>query len=272
MCSLTVLRLVSIGAYLEWSNEEGILLPLRYLPEGLREGDRCSVFVYHDNEGRLIATTLLPYVQVGQVARLRCRSVSASGAFMDWGIHRDLFVPFAEQQSKMQEGSYYFVYAYIDHISERIVGSAKLSKHLGNSLANYHSGQEVVALIIETNDIGYRAVVDNRFWGLLYFNSLPEKSLVIGQTYPAYVVRTRDDGKIDLSLGMVGYARTEGNAQKLLQLLQANKGLLPVGDKSNAEEIEAQTGLSKKSFKMAVGKLYKEHRLSLSPKQIKLIK
>lgn len=267
---LEILRKVSIGAYLEWDSEEGILLPLRYLPEGSEVGDIVEVFVYHDNEGRLISTTLRPHALVGEVALLECVSVSQAGAFVDWGIHKDLFVPFAEQQSRMQEGRSYLVYLYIDHISGKIVGSAKLSKHIGNSLPNYKAGVEVSIVVAESNEVGYRAIVEHQHWGIVYFDShVPD--LQRGEQLKAYVVRTREDGRLDLSLRPVGYERVGGDSAKLLQLLERRGGTLPLGDKSPAEEILRYTGLSKKSFKMAVGKLYKERLIRISPTSISLI-
>lgn len=268
--SLPILRLVSIGAYLAWDNEEGILLPLRYLPEGAKVGDEVEVFVYHDNEGRLIATTLRPRAVVGELALMPCVAVSQSGAFMDWGIHKDLFVPFAEQQDKMQEGRSYLVYLYIDYVSGKIVGSAKLNKHIGNRLPDYKAGTAVSVIITGYNEVGYRCVVEGQYWGMIYFDST-EEELSLGEVLRAYVVRTREDGKLDLSLNPVGYARVDSQSTQLIRLLRQNGGKLPIGDKSPSAEIARLTGLSKKSFKMAVGKLYKERRITIEATAIKLI-
>lgn len=269
MCELTILRIVSIGAYLEWADEDGILLPTRYLPVEARPGDVVRVFVYHDNEGRLIATTLQPSAQVGEIALLRCVSVNQVGAFLDWGIHKDLFVPFAEQQNKMLVGHSYLVYLYIDHISGKIVGSARLSKHIGNSLPTYNPGDEVTIIIAERNDVGLRAIVDHQHWGILYFDTLTE-DIKRGEQLTAYVVRTREDGRLDLSLRPIGYLRTDKDTARLIELLHKHGGVLAIGDKSPAEEIMRLTGLSKKSFKMAIGRLYKEQRITLSPYTIRL--
>lgn len=268
--TLTVLRLVSIGAYLEWETEEGILLPLRYLPEGTKEGDSVEVFVYHDNEGRLIATTMRPYAVVGETAMLECVSTSSAGAFLAWGIHKDLFVPIAEQKSRMDVGGRYAVYLYIDQISGRIVGSAKLAKHIGNCLPDYKPGAEVSAMIIEHNEVGYRCIVDNLHWGIIYDDDMPERPYR-GEVKRAYVRRTREDGRIDLSLRPVGYDRASGDMTMILRLLRASGGRLPIGDKSSAEEVMRLTGLSKKSFKMAIGALYKQRKIRLSPMSVELI-
>lgn len=270
ICQLEVLRLVSIGAYLEWSDEAGVLLPLRYLPKGTAVGDHLEAFVYHDNEGRLIATTMTPLAEVGQTAYLECVSVSQAGAFMSWGIHKDLFVPFAEQRHRMQEGNYYAVHLYIDQISGKIVGSAKLNKHIGHTLPSYKPGDKVQAMLIEHNDVGYRCVVDHIHWGMIYdedIDQLPRR----GEVMQAYVHRLREDGKIDLALRPVGYDRTEGDTSKLLRLLRQSGGRLPIGDKSPADEVMRLAGMSKKSFKMALGALYKERKVTLTPTAVTLL-
>lgn len=270
ICALAVLRFVSIGAYLEWDNEDGILLPKKYIPEGLRVGDHINVFVYHDNEGRLIATTLQPYAEVGEVALLDCVSVTSAGAFLDWGIHKDVFVPFSEQQDRMEIGHSYVVYLYIDHVSEKIVASAKLSKHIGNSLPSYTPGTQVTAIVTGRNDVGYRSVVEHKHWGIIYFDEVAD-SLYKGQEVKAFVVRTREDGRLDLSLRPVGYVKTGGDAEHILSLLQKHSGRLDIGDKSPAEAVYRLTGLSKKSFKVAIGRLYKERKLRLYPEHIELL-
>lgn len=266
---LSVLRIVSIGAYLEWNNEDGILLPLRYCPSNIEVGQEIDAFVYHDNEGRLIATTLTPKAVVGEVALLDCVSVSKAGAFLDWGIHKDLLVPFAEQKGQMQEGRKYLVYVYIDHVSQKIVASAKLNKHIGNTLPDYAPGAKVTGVVAEQNDVGYRVVVDQRHWGMLYYDEQSDE-LYRGQQITAYVVRIREDGKIDLANRPVGYAKSEGEQTKILRLLRQSGGSLPIGDKSSAEEIKQITGLSKKAFKIACGGLYKKRKIDLSPTSIRL--
>jgi yitL protein len=268
---LPILRLVSIGAYLDGGIQE-ILLPLKYLPNGAREGDLVTVFVYHDNEGRLIATTLPPLAEVDQVAYLRCTSVTDVGAFMEWGIHRDLFVPFREQTSRMLEGYSYAVYLYIDQLSEKIVGSAKLAKHIGNMPAEYEPGQEVSCLVVEQHELGYRCVIEHKHWGFIYADDAP-RMLRRGEVLQAYVVRLREDNRVDLSLSPVGYAKIEGEQVRLLRLLERQEGgMLPLGDKSPASDILLLTGMSKKTFKMAVGALYKAQMITMTPTSIKLVK
>lgn len=266
---LEVLRLVSIGAYLDWDTEDGILLPIRYMPTDTKVGDKLSVFVYHDNEGRLIATTMRPYGLVGEVAYLECVSLSRSGAFLEWGIHKDLFVPFAEQQNRMVEGQRYLVYIYVDRVSGKIVGSAKLGKHVGNTLPDYKVGAQVHTIIYERNDYGYRAVVNHTHWGIIYYNGTDEE-LYRGCERSCYISRIREDGRLDLSLRPIGYDRAAGDMTLLMRLLRQSGGRLPIGDKSTPEEIYRLTGLSKKSFKTACGSLYKKRRVQLFPEEIVL--
>lgn len=267
---LTILRLVSIGAYLEWADEDGVLLPIKYLPLEAQVGDRLSVFVYHDNEGRPIATTLVPHAQVGETAYLRCVSLSGAGAFLDWGIHKDLFVPYAEQRERMQEGRSYIVHLYIDHASGKVVGSAKLTKHIGNTLPSYKVGQEVSARFVDYNDHGYRCIVDHVHWGIVYYDDITDQPHR-GEVVRAWVRRLREDGRIDLSLRPVGYDRVEGDTTRLVRLLRGAGGTLAIGDKSDPDEIQRLTGMSKRSFKMAVGALYRARRLSITPTSITLI-
>lgn len=269
MSVLKVSRLVEIGAYVS-ADETEILLPRRYLPDEIEEGDMIKAFVYHDNEGRLIATTMPPLLEVGEVALLRAVSVTTQGAFMKWGIHRDLFVPYAEQSEHIREGYNYLVYAYVDEVSNKIVGSTKLSKHLGNIPPSYHPGDRVEALVYSRNDYGYRLVVDHRHWGMVYYSDSSTR-LFHGQKIEAYVVRVREDGRLDLSLSSVGYGRISDQSEWLLELLKKAEGRLCVGDKSSPEEIRSLCGMSKKAFKMAVGRLYKEKKVVIEPCAIVLV-
>lgn len=261
-------RLTEIGAFIDGGEVE-ILVPVKYLPQGLKEGDTLKAFIYHDNEGRLIGTTLTPLVEVGQVAAIECVSVTKHGAFMQWGIQRDLFVPFAEQSDEIVEGRKYLVYAYIDEVSGKITGSTKLSKHLGNLPPEYQPGDLVHGLIYGRNDFGYRVVVDNMHWGMIYYSEEPV-NYHHGDEVDLYVVRVREDGRIDLSPKPVGLQRITESAEKLYTLLQ-KKRRLEIGDKSDPALIRQITGLSKKSFKMAAGILYKERLIKISPESIELV-
>ena len=255
--ALEVLRITPPGAYLAVDTEE-VLLPRRYFPEeGLQEGDLIEVFIYHDNEGRLIATTLHPYALLGEVAFLETKAVTKEGAFMAWGIHRDLFVPFAEQPTRFVQDASYPIVVYIDHISGRLTGSGELRKHIGNELPSYTSGQAVEALIVENHERGYSDL---------------EVPLTVGSHTTSYIVRTREDGKLDLAPNPIGMARLKTNSDYILQLLTERGGSLPVGDKSSAEDIATLTKLSKKAFKMAIGVLYKQRLIELTPQSIHLAK
>lgn len=261
-------RLTEIGAYIDGGDTE-ILVPVKYLPQGIRPDDMLDVFIYHDNEGRLIGTTLSPLIEVGEVAALNCVSVTNHGAFMEWGIQRDLFVPFAEQSDEIVEGRKYLVYAYIDEVSGKVVGSTKLSKHLGNLPPQYNPGDKVSGVVYGRNDFGYRVVVDNKHWGMIYYSE-DAVNYHHGDRVELYVVRLREDGRIDLSIKPVGLKRITNSADKLLDLLKKKKRL-PIGDKSDPQEIRKQTGLSKKAFKMAAGILYKERLIKIGPDSIELV-
>lgn len=267
--SLRVLRMAPPGAYLDGGFDE-ILLPNRYLPEECAEGIWVEVFVYHDNEGRLVATTLHPLAQVGEVAFLEVNTVTEHGAFLNWGIHRDLFVPFSEQRVRMQEGLSYPVAVYIDQVSGRIVGSSKLNKHIAQELPSFRSGEAVDVLFVEAVSVGFRAVVNHHYWGMVYTSDLDE-TIKLGDRTTAYVVRVREDDRLDLSLTPLGMERIEEGAQKLLALLRNRGGELPIGDKSTPEEIEHLTGFSKKVFKRASGVLYKSKLIVIEPFGIKLL-
>lgn len=269
--SLRVLRTVSIGAYLDGGDGTDILLPLKYLPAGgVSEGDVLDVFIYHDNEGRLIATTLRPYISVGEVAWLECVGTSAAGAFLDMGIHKDLLVPFSEQNRRMEVGHRYMVYLYLDQVSRRLVGSAKLNKHIGNLIPDCRPGDEVSVTVAENTPIGWKCIVNNKFWGMIYHDET-DVSLSVGSKHRAYVVRSREDDKLDLSLQRVGYHRIDSSAVALHRLLHQNGGILKVGDKSDPEEIRRICGMSKKVFKQAAGSLYKDRIIKISDDKIELI-
>lgn len=265
-----VKRFMPQGIYISSQHlDKEILMPKRYVPEGIKEGDEIEAFVYHDNEGRLIATNIIPLITVGQTRVLNCKSCTDAGAFFDWGIHKDLFVPFAEQQKPLKENKRYAVHAYLDRISGKIVGSTKLGKHIGNMPASYSTGDCVSVIVVDKNDVGYRAVVDDIYWGMIYFNEIAG-SLDMLDTCKAYVVRVRDDGKIDLSVNPIGYEKVGSLENLILSLLQTNKGELNVGDKSDPEYVRALTGMSKKTFKMVIGSLYKQRKIKVYPNKIML--
>ncbi len=266
---LTVVRRAEHGLYLSGGPED-ILLPNRYVPEGAKEGDELDVFVYLDSEERLIATTEVPKAQVGDFAWLTVAWVNQFGAFLDWGLMKDLFVPFREQKMKMQKGKSYLVHLHIDPETYRIMASAKVERYLSDEYPPYHGGDEVEVLIWQKTDIGFKAIVDNKFGGL-FFDEEIFRPLHSGDRLKAYVKQVRPDGKIDLSLQKKGQKAVEDFSDILLEYLQTHDGYVSLGDKSPAEDIYDTFGVSKKVFKKAVGDLYKKHLITLKPEGLQLI-
>ena len=267
--TLTVARRAEQGLYLSGGPED-ILLPNRYVPEYIEIGDEIDVFVYLDNEERLIATTEKPYAEVGDFAWLEVAWVNQYGAFLDWGLMKDLFVPFREQKMKMQKGRYYLVHIHLDPETYRIMASAKVERYLSEAYPPYHGGDEVDVLIWQKTDLGFKALVDNQFAGLLFDDEI-FRELHSGDRLRAYVKQVRPDGKIDLSLQKKGQRAVKDFSDILFEHLQANGGRTPLGDKSPAEEIYAVFGVSKKVFKKAVGDLYKRHLITILPDGLRLV-
>ncbi len=262
--TMRVVRLVDFGAYLGDPDDEKsaeILLPARYMPEDLRPGDTIDVFVYRDNENRPIATTDEPYATVGEFAYMQVNQVNDIGAFLDWGLVKELLVPFSEQKAKMRPGGIYLVYVYLDDATQRIVASAKIEKFLGNVFPEYKIGQRVRALVYQHTDIGYKAIVDNLHQGLLYENEL-FRPVELEETVEAYVKRVRPDGKIDLTLSSSTRDRVDEISDRIIEYLR-KPDASAVSDHLSPEEIRKLFGCSKKDFKKAVGMLYRSHAVSI---------
>ena len=257
------------GAYLEGGPEGTILLPARYVPEGLKEGDEIDVFVYLDSEERLVATTDAPKAQVGDFAWLQVAWVNNYGAFLDWGLMKDLFVPFREQKMKMLKGHFYMVHVHLDEETYRIMASAKVERYLSHEQPPYHNGDAVSALIWQKTDLGFKAIIDNQYAAML-FDGEVFRELHSGDRVTAYITQVRPDGKIDISLQRKGQKAVMDFSEVLHQHLQQNKGFTPLGDKSPAEEIYAMFGVSKKVFKKAIGDLYKRHLITIDADGIRL--
>ena len=255
--------------YLDGGDEGEILLPARYVPEGCQIGDMLNVFLYLDNEERLIATTLTPLVQVGEFACLEVAWVNQFGAFLNWGLMKDLFVPFSEQKMKMQVGKKYIVHAHLDDESYRIVASAKVDRYLSKEKAEYQPGEEVNILIWQKTDLGFKAIINDEYSGLLYESEIFQP-LHTGMRMKAYVKQVREDGKIDLLLQKPGQAKVEDFSATLLDYIREQGGRIALNDKSPAEEIYATFGVSKKTFKKAVGDLYKKHLVVLEEDGIRI--
>ena len=263
---LMINRFVDFGAYLIDEQGNEVLLPKRYLSGEEELDDYLEVFVYNDSENRPVATTERPFATVGQFCLMRVKAVNAIGAFLDWGlVAKDLLVPFREQRVRMQAGRSYIVYVYRDPSSERIVASAKLDKFLGNTLPDYYHRQKVDVLITQQLEIGYRVILDGKFWGMIYNNELYQQ-VNIGEHHIGFIKQVRDDGKIDVTLAKIEKMRIDDVADDILNYLQQNGGSMALNDKSSPEEILRTFNCSKKDFKKALGLLYKQHKVSLGDK------
>mgnify|MGYP000239438355 FL=1 len=259
---LEVVKEVDFGVYLDGGDDGEILLPTRYVPEGCKPGDVLNVFLYLDNEERLIATTLQPLVQVDEFACLEVAWINEFGAFLNWGLMKDLFVPFREQKMKMQVGRKYVIHAHLDDESYRIVASAKVERYLSKDRPEYASGDEVNILIWQKTDLGFKAIIDNKYSGLLYENEI-FSTLQTGMEMKAFVKQVREDGKVDLILQKPGFEKIDDFSKTLLNYIRENDGRIRLNDKSPAEDIYATFGVSKKTFKKGVGDLYKKHLITL---------
>lgn len=267
--TLRVIKEVDFGAYLDGGDEGEILMPIRYVPKDCQVGGYVDVFVYLDSEDRLIATTEKPFAQVGEFAMLRVKSINRVGTFLDWGIMKDLLVPFREQKVTMEDGRSYLVYIYVDSETKRIVASAKLNKFLNRAVPEYEIGQEVDLTIESETDLGYKAIVNNLHWGILYENEVFEQ-LDKGLKIKGYIKKIRTDNKIDLSLHPLGYLKVDPIAKMILDQLKKDGGFIPVSDKSDAESVYRVFGISKKTFKQAAGALYKRHLITITAEGIRL--
>ena len=268
--TLKIVKDLDFGVYLDGGDDLEILLPARYVPRNVKPGDEVEVFIYHDNEGRIIATTAKPLAIVGEFQWMECKSVNDMGAFLEWGLMKDLLVPFREQKMPMREGKWYLVYVHLDHVTKRIVASARVDKFLDNVPSVYEFNQEVDLLVADETEIGYKVIINNLHWGLVYHNEIYRR-LERGEHLKGYIKEVREDEKIDVSLTRLGYEKVEGIAGIILDALKVQNGFLPVHDKSPAEEIYSLFGCSKKSFKQAIGALYKKKLISIEPTGIRLI-
>ncbi|MER0438909.1 S1-like domain-containing RNA-binding protein [Emticicia sp. W12TSBA100-4] len=255
--TLRILRGTGVGMFLGDDEGNDVLLPKKYVPENAIVGDDIEVFVYRDSEDRIIATNLEPKIQLNQFACLQVKSVTAIGAFLDWGLEKDLFVPFREQNKKMEEGRWYAVYLYLDEETDRLVASCKVNRYFEKENIDLQIGQEVDLLIFEETDLGLNAIINNKYKGLIYENEIFQR-IKIGTRTKGFVKNIRDDNRVDLSLQKQGYANVEPNAERILEKLKANNGFLDVTDKSDANYVMYQLEMSKKTFKKAVGALYRQ--------------
>jgi hypothetical protein len=270
---LEVLRRTSIGLYLGDKEGNDVLLPEKYVPRQTGVGEEIKVFIYKDSEDRIIATTLVPKIQLHQFALLQVEMANEVGAFLDMGLEKQLFVPFREQNQKMQAGKFYIVYMYLDPKTDRLVGSAKLNQFLDNKEITVQPGEEVDVLMWEPTDLGINVIINHRHKGLLYDNELFTE-VEEGEIRRGYIKQIREDNKIDVQLQKSGYDNIiePSSAALLAKLKSAEGGFLPLNDKSEPEEIARHLEMSKKTFKKAVGLLYRKKMISLEENGIRLIK
>jgi predicted RNA-binding protein (virulence factor B family) len=271
--NLEVLRNTEIGLFLDTENKEhdGILLPKRYVPKGVDVGDFIDVFIYRDSEDRIIATRLEPYIQIGEFAYLTVNKVESYGAFLDWGLPKDLFVPVSQQRSLMVNEGYYLVYAYIDEQTDRIAATAKVHRHLQNEAEGLEIGEEVDLLICDETDLGIRVIVNNKFWGLIFHNEIFQ-NLTEGQRTKGYVKSIREsDQKIDITLKKEGMEEVKDARSQIIEALHDANGFLPLHDKSAPEAIYEELEMSKKVFKKAIGNLYKDQMITIKKDGIHLL-
>ncbi|GHV65094.1 GntR family transcriptional regulator [Bacteroidia bacterium] len=266
---LRVVKVVDFGVYLDGEERGEILLPNEYVPRDCNPDDDIKVFIYFDSEDRIIATTETPVIAVGEFAAMKVVAVTDVGAFLDWGLRKDLLVPFREQKVRMVEGCTYIVYAYVDEDSDRIVATEKVHKFLDNTPAEYEAWQEVNLLIMRKTDIGYSVIINNAHTGLIYTNEIFQP-LHIGQKLIGYMKEVREDGKIDVALQKPGYDIVEGITKQIMTALADNGGILDISDKSDAEKIYTLFACSKKNYKKAVGLLYKQGLIGVEAEEIYL--
>ena len=266
--TLKVIKAVDFGMYLDGGSDE-ILLPKRYVPKNLKVDDEISVFVYHDNDGRLIATTDKPIATVGEIAMMEVADVNSAGAFVKWGIMKDVFVPISLQERKMRAGDKRLIRLFIDEQTGRVTGTEKIDKYLSNYELTVAEHEPVDLVVYQKTDIGYKVIVNSKHMGVLHFNEV-FRELEVGEKLKGFVKHIRPDNKIDVSPGVKGYTKVQGEEEHILSYLRNNSGYMPFNDKSSPEDIHATFGMSKKTFKMTLGALYKKRLVSFTQTGTKL--
>ena len=260
--TLKVVKEVDFGFYLDGGTDE-ILLPKRYVPAGLNVDDEITVFIYHDNDGRLIATTLHPVATVGEIAMMEVADANPAGAFLKWGLMKDVFVPISQQESRMRKGDKRLVRLFIDEKTGRVTGTEKIDKYLSNYELTVSEHDPVDLVVYQKTDIGYKVIINSKHLGVLHYNEV-FKELEIGEKIKGFVKHIRPDNKIDVSPGAIGYTKIPDEENRLLHLLKENNGYLPYNDKSDPEAVHAFFGMSKKVFKITLGALYKKRKISFT--------
>ncbi|MBL3874847.1 GntR family transcriptional regulator [Pseudomonas syringae pv. actinidiae] len=267
--SLQIVKHTNFGLYLDGAQDGEILLPNRYIPKDVpsEDEDWLNVFIYLDSEDKLIATTEKPKVQVGEFASLKVVEVNSIGVFLDWGLPKDLLLPYSEEKRTLQAGEYCVVHVYLDKHTRRITATARLDRYLDKTPANYSVGQEVDLLVAEATDMGFKAIINNKHWGLIHKNEV-FKFMRAGKQEKGYIKEIRSDGNISLSLQPVGAEAASSLNTKILSKLRENNGTLPVSDKSDPQVISGLFGVSKGNFKKAIGALYKQGQIVIHADRI----
>lgn len=266
---LEIIKQVDFGFYLDGDDEGEILLPKRYATDEMQVGDLVNVFLYFDSEDRLIATTQKAKAESGEFASLKVIDTNRAGAFLDWGLPKDLLVPFNQQKIPMKQGYGYIVYIYQDDISERLVASSKLDRFLDREPANYKKGDKVDLLIADKTDLGFKAIINDKHWGVL-FESEVFGDMGIGKKCKGYIKQVREDGKLDLGLTQVGYGKIDALAERIVQTMKQHQGYLPLSDKSSPDQIAKILKMSKANFKKAIGSLYRKSIIDIEKTGIRI--
>jgi len=267
---LKVLRRVDFGFYLD-DGKEGILLPKRFAPDTLKEGDEIKVFVYHDGEDRLIATTQTPKGILGDIVKLNTVSVTAQGAFLDWGLMKDLFVPVSQQLQRMIPNGSYLVKIFLDEQTGRLAATEKIDPYLSNDILTVKEMDEVKITVYRRTDIGYLVIINHRHTGVLHFNEI-YRNITAGDVFDGYIKKIYlKTNNIDVAAGKSGYKRVETETEKIQRLLNEHNGFLPYTDKSNPDEIYEFFEMSKKTFKMSLGNLYKQRKIIFEDNGIRIL-
>ena len=260
--TLTVDRETSVGMFLTDGEGNDVLLPNKYVFDDTKVGDEMTVFVYLDSSERIVATTLEPKIKLHQFAYLKAKENTEHGTFMNWGLEKDLFIPFREQNNELNSGKLYVVYLYLDEQTNRLVGSTRIDKHLEQENIELDEGEEVDIFFTGQGDLGWNVIINDKYKGLVYFNEVFQ-NITPGDYSVAYVKTIREDNKIDVSLRKYGYSGIEPFAVEILDELIANSGYIPLNDKSTPDEILIRFEMSKKAFKKAIGSLYKKKIINI---------
>lgn len=267
---LRIVKEVDFGLYLDGGDMGEILLPTRYVPQKFGIDEILEVFIYKDSEDRIIATTEIPLAMAGEFALMETVAVDRIGAFVNWGLMKDLLVPFSEQQVRMEKGKKYIIRVFLDEVTQRLAGSGRIEKFLDKTPADLSEGEEVDILIANQTDLGFKVIINNKYSGVLYKNEIFQR-IERGQRLKAYISKIREDKKIDVCLNKPGFEKIDLLTNKILKILQVNNGFIALNDKSDSEEIYLMLNESKKTFKKAIGALYKKKKIIIEENGIRLL-